>query len=821
MKYLKIICVLLLVCTAKPANAQTEGRITGKIADTRQRPVAYATVTLLRTDSTVVNGNITEEDGSFTISPTGMGSFLIRINIIGYDPHFAGPFSVTAVRPEINTGRIILQASTQMLSEVTVVGEKSMMEMSVDKKVFNVEKDLSATGGTATDVLKNIPSLSVDVDGDVSLRGKTATILIDGKPATLLGSDVNAALQSLSSSGIQSVEVITNPSAKFDAQGMTGIINIITRKDRKFGKNGSISVGAGTGDKYNAALNLNLRNERWNFFLNSSFRRNRSYQRGYNERQTLTGQYTNGSYEDEIRIRGGWFTSFGAEYRISERHTIGLTQNLNDMRWGGNGGVNYYRFRNGIRDSFEQRQSKRLGTPLSSSTSLDYKHNFKKPQQELTANVTFAHTWSKHDREYLTSFYTPAETAYKTSILQLSPTSGYSSSLNAQADYSSPFLFPDGKIEAGWKSQLYWFESANNATIDSGQGPQPDLLLQNDFKYAQHIHAAYASFSDKRQRLSYQAGLRMEYSKYEGTSSLVGGQSYTNEFLNLFPSAFLSYDLGKNREVYLNYTRRTNRPSFFRLMPYIDVSDPQDTSSGNPDLKPEFIHNTELSFSSRSQKGHTLIGSLYYQYTENMIDRIRRFNNQTGNSFSRHENLHSGMTYGIEFTGRFQLLPIWDATFNANFFRNELSGGNNISTALNNTGTSWFLKMNSSIRLPEEFSIQVNANYDAPKIAPQGNVHEVYWVDLAVRKNLFDGKANIVLNISDLLNTRKYTTVYDLPAATQTRYRDRETRIAQFTFTYRFGRTETKSASRRNKAEKVPLKDRNTIGDQDGDQGGF
>ncbi|HRO44009.1 MAG TPA: TonB dependent receptor [Flavipsychrobacter sp.] len=825
MRQMKVLSFLLPFMVALPLGLYAQpaaGKITAKIVDAKNKPVAYATVTLLKQDSTVVNGDLTKEDGSFAIEPTGLGSFLLRINIIGFQERYLDKIEVTESAPELKLGKISINATSQTLNEVQITGERAAMELSVDKKVFNVERNITSSGGSATDVLKNVPSISVDIDGGVSLRGKETTLLIDGKPATLLGGDIASALQSLPASSIQSVEVITNPSAKFDAQGMSGIINIITKKDNRFGINGSASVGAGTRDKYNASVGLNLRNNRWNVFFNSNWRNNRSYQRTRNERRTLDGLLTSGSYEDNLRTHGGWFNTIGAEYTINSKSTIMLTQNLNQMLWGNEGNTLYTYNRNDFIDSSTVRSSNNLGAPLSSSTSLDYKYKFSKPKRELSTNATFAHTWVNRDQEFFTNKYDSFESPVGNTVVQRAPGGGTNTSLNLQADFTTPFLTKEGKLDAGWKSQLFWFESNNKAEIDrnDGAGFVSDPVLQNDYEYTQQIHAAYVSYSDQKGKLGYQAGLRLESSRYEGTSSrLISNAKYSNEFLNLFPSAFVSYKLPKDQAVYLSYTRRTNRPHFFQMMPYIDVSNPMDTSSGNPDLVPEFIHNTELNFSKQSKKGHTFIVSAYYQYTENMIDRIRTFYDD-GTSFSRPQNLNKGVTYGTELTGRLMLLPIWNATVNFNFFRNEIYG-NTVTNSLNNTGTSWFTKLNTDVRLPYNFSLQLNGTYEAPKVAAQGKVEDVYWLDIAIRKSLWSNKANIVLNISDIFNTRKYTTNYDLDFARQSIYRNRETQIGNLTFTYRFGKSEMKSNSRRGREQGGPqIKDRDNLKQGDS-EGGF
>jgi outer membrane receptor protein involved in Fe transport len=523
----------------------------------------------------------------------------------------------------------------------------------------------------------------------------------------------------------------------------------------------------------------------------------------------------------------GWFNTLGAEYTIDDKNTISLTQNLNRMRWGGGGTSSYRIFgTDGHLNSTQRRTFEQVGGPFSTSTSLDYKRKFAKPSQELTSNFTFSRFWVKREQQYTTFDYDSNDVLVLNPVFQDAPGQGSTKNMNGQADFTTGAFTKTGKLDAGWKSQLFWFESSNNPTIDTlddGKAKQIDYLLLNNYNYSQHVHAAYTSFSDQYKNWSYNAGLRLEYATYDGTSLALSGKNFTNDYLGLFPSAFVSYKLPKEQAVYLSYTRRTNRPGFMQLMPYIDLSNPQDTSMGNPGLIPEFIHNTELNYNKQIKGGSSIMASVYYQYTQNLIERYRRFH-PNGTTFSQPQNLSNGITYGVELTGRAQILPIWDVTASANFFKNEVLG-TNIDPILNNSGYSWFSKLNTNLRLPAGFSLQVNGNYEAPKIAAQGIAEEVYWLDAAVRKNLLNNKATIVLNVSDIFNTRKYTTVYDLGSYSQDVYRDRETRIGNVTFTYRFGKSDLKNGNSgrrgRNNAP-VPQKDRNNLKtDDNSEQGGF
>lgn len=828
----KILSSLILLLTFQQAAFALEDNtsVSGKVVDKKNSPIPYATVTLMRQDSTVVNGAITDDNGQFEITPVQYGTFMLRVSGIGINTITQTGVVISESDPKYAMGKITVETTAQMLQEVKITDNRPMMEIGIDKRVFNVERNITSSGGSVSDVLQNIPSVSVDVDGGVSLRGKAGvTILIDGKPATLLGGDEASALQSLPASSVDQVEVITNPSARYDATGMTGIINIITKKEKKFGLNGNFRIGAGTQDKYNGGLGLNLKNRKWNIFLNSNFRTNRRYN-NYNTtiENNFNDGYTN-SVERNVRIFNGYFNSIGAEYNIDTSNSIMLTQNFNKMRWGGNGVSDFRAYPDG--SDLQSRRERYFvwgGFPYSSSTSIDYKRKLKKREGQLSANTTYVRSWQTREQEYRTFQYDANDDLIAPPIIQEAPGTSTNNSSNSQIDYSANHFTKNGKFEAGAKTQLFWLKSNNTPYVDSpGKPKQIDSVLLNGYDYSQHIYAAYTSWGDKIGKFRYQAGLRMEYVKYEGTSSQVKGQVYTSDFLNLFPSAFLSYELPKDQSVYLSYTRRTDRPRFWHLLPYVDLSNAQDTSVGNPNLIPEFVHNVELSYNKLHEKGHNLLISTYYQYTQNLITNYKVLYGD-GTSFTQRRNLNAGITYGLEITGQVQLINrVWDANISTNFFQNKIIGAN-VDPTLDNSGFGWIAKVNTSIRLPKEFSLQFNYNYQSPKVVAQGIRSEAMWLDVALRKNFWDGKGNIVLNVSDIFNARKYTTNFDFGNISQTDYRDMETRIGNITFSYRFGGNEKKGMGGRKRGKKDQTqqakpetnKDRDLIRDGNDNGGG-
>lgn len=783
--------IACLIMAQNAYSQHTTHTIKGKLVTDKKEVVSDASIAVLKTDKGLAGGNLSDESGIFYIESIPSGDYSLKISALGYKEKSINDIHITDEQDTLDLKEIYVAKSENILKTVEVTHEKKMLEMNIDKKTFNVDKNITSTGGNATDVLQNVPSVSVDADGGVSLRGKSnVNILIDGRPATLLAGDVASALQALPAASIESVEVITNPSAKYDAQGSTGIINIVTKANKNQGLNGSVTLGSGTRGKQNGGLNINFRKNKWNIALNSNFRINNNYNRSEtirNNKNNDSGSFTTGDYQ---RVFNGWFNSLTIGYTPNESNTFTFTQNVNTMRFGREGSQEFDLFsRPGDTYSIQERAERFSGGPFSLSSSMNWKHKFAKPKRELTAdlNVSTAKTDIEQRLETLTM--DGRRNVTYGNVLQEIPSNSAHENLNAQLDYSTPFLSKEGKLELGAKSQNVWFRTSNNPVKTMPDNSSiPDIVLQNEYNYGQYNHAAYASFSDKQNKWSYQGGLRLEYIGYEGQAGTTRKTEYSNHFLNLFPSAYLAYQLGKDQQLYLNYSKRTQRPSFRRMMPYLDISNALDTNSGNPDLKPEFINNIEFAYNLQSKKGHTLLASLYYQYTENLMQNYTK-TYADGTSFSQPVNLNSGNTYGLELIGKAQITKPWDATLSTNFFQNTINGSN-IDPSVNNEGFSWFAKLNSNYKITRDFSVQIMGNYESAKPTAQGELQKVYWMDIGLRTNLMNNRASLTFNVSDIFDTRKYTTLYNLPDYLQTSYRNRETQIATITFTYKFGKTE-------------------------------
>ena len=772
--------------------------IQGKLRDDNNDPVVFSILNLIDVESKkAIAGAQSKEDGSFSIPISKKGNYYITINNLGYESYTGSKIKINQLDSSIAVGIIKLKTQTKNLKIVEVKAEKSMMQMDIDKRVFNVEKNTTTSGGSAADVLQNVPSVAVDLDGNVSLRGKgNVTILIDGRPSTMLGSDVASALQSLSANSIESVEVITNPSSKYDAQGMSGVINIITKRDKKFGLNGVGTIGIGTLNKYNGSVNLNLKNNKWNVFVNANGRINNTYNYATINRSNKNDAIRSNSYEDNDKYRFGGMASLGAEYTFSKQNVLMFTQSLNRMKFGSDANTTYEVFNGSAQTLLQNRHGNFDGGPISATSALNFKHKFKQPKQELTADLSYSHTWMKREQDYNTTTTNYLLTPPMNIVSQLNqnaPGQGNMNNFTGMIDYTMPMFHGKGKLDAGLKTQRSHFDNSNTPTKNYGDPTYTttDTSMKSDYNYNMRIDAAYINMANTKGKWGYQAGLRIENATYRGTTNIYSVLNYENNFLNLFPTTYISYQVSPNQTFYLSYSRRTNRPGFRDMMPFLDLSNPQDSSMGNPNLKPEFIHNAELSFNKQFDKGHQIMFSTYYQYTENLIEKYRVFYSD-GTSFTQPQNLNKGETFGAELTGKLQISKPWDATFNFNLFKTNIIN-NVISQAVNTNGTSWFTKVNTTYKLNQGNSIQLNANYEAPKVTAQGKTQEVYWIDLAYKANFWNSKGSVTLSISDILNTRKYTNIYDYSNNYQVNFRDRETRIANITFTYRIGKSDTKA----------------------------
>jgi outer membrane receptor protein involved in Fe transport len=753
----KSLCLLCFLLFWGGLNAQ-KGILTGKIIDSQtSTPLSYASVRVHKnSDSTLLSGNITGENGMFSIE-TPFGQAYAVIEFIGYKPLKLTAFTLSKEHATHDLGTIKLSATATNLDEVVVQAEKSTMVLSLDKKIFNVGKDLANAGGSATDILSNIPSVSVDVEGNVKLRGsENVRILIDGKPSGLVSFKGGAGLQQLQGSLIEKVEIITNPSARYEAEGMSGIINIILKKEQKNGINGSFEVITGYPMNYGLAANVNYRHKKVNFFVNYGIAYRRQpgegsqYQEVYSHDTTFITQLDRSGTVTGIHnnVKAGLDYFFTPKSSLTAFYVLHRTdvRRITDLVY-----KDYIANTNNLKTITMRQQDEKEHEPHSES-GVNYKKTFTKKGQELIADFHYLDYWERSDQIYTqTSAFADGSPNTPNNKIQKALNDEFEKQYLFQLDYVHP-IGKDGKFETGLRSS---FRHMINDYIATEQGTNGAFFtlpgLDNYFTYDENIHAAYAILGNKEEKLSYQFGLRGEITDTKTTLEKTN-ESHPRNYANLFPSAHFTYKLPKENAIQLSYSRRIRRPTYDELSPFVTYSDNRNYFSGNPTLNPEFSHAFELGHIKYFDKG-TLSSSVYYRHTSDKIQSIRRVDS-LGIANTHPENLLVEDAFGLEFTSQYTPIKWWKMDNNFNFFRSIMDGSNIGTTILSDT-YSWFVRHTSRFSLPHSIDFQVRGNYEAPQKTPQGERKSLYYVDLGMNKDILKGTGTITLNVADLFNSRR------------------------------------------------------------------
>ncbi|TWF41260.1 outer membrane receptor protein involved in Fe transport [Chitinophaga polysaccharea] len=790
--YLFLIAVLFVA--SYNVNGQTTTpaplKVTGKIADIATgKPVEYASVVLLKqADSAMVTGAYTNPAGNFSLNNIAPGIYVLRITFMGYEKLE----KAVRVTDGKNTfaGTLRLQPAGKVLNAVEIKAEKPAFSMQIDRQVFDAGNMINAEGGTGTDILKNIPSVDVDIDDNITLRGKSVTIYVDGKPSPF--GDAKTALQMIPAESIDRVEVINNPSAKFEANGSGGIINIVLKKDKAIGYNVMINAGGATRGEGSGSLNASLRLKRFNFFGNYNGRYEQVNGSGYSYRQNLVADSSHTSFfsqssrnENTNSNNGG---RFGFDYFLDDHNTFTISQgiNRNNNQNEDNILLNYLddkkaTLRYGDRNNISRSNNG------NNNTNLNYKHTFDKPNQELTAYVSYSGNSSNSSSNYYTQYHITGIDTLPNADKQYNTSRNKNSFWNLQSDYTSP-IGAKGKLEAGVKSTMRHIDNNYIASLYDWSIPDYKVspVLSNQYNYEEDIFAGYFNFANAIGNLGYQVGVRAEQSHLKGYS-VTRDTTVNNRFFNLFPSVFLKYNLPKNQNQSLvfNYSTRIDRPNFDQLLPYVNNSDPQNIRTGNPELQPALSHKFEVSYSEYYPKTNNYMSiSSYYAQTNDNIDRISTLDTISGITTTRPMNLATQQNIGGNVSYSLNLSKWWKVWANLNVEYNKLT-----SVTINNENFSYGLNGNTQFRLPGRVSVELSGHFRSPRIQPQGTFKAMNGMDFGVRKEFLKTRALVVaLNISDILNTQQFNSHYQTATFIQDYDRKRATRFIRLNVRYRFGK---------------------------------
>ncbi|HEU4554345.1 MAG TPA: TonB-dependent receptor [Chitinophaga sp.] len=803
-----------------PQKGPARGNIIGKLVDAEgNKPVEYASVALLRAkDSTVVTGMLSKGNGDFNFDNVAAGKYLLKINFIGYTT----VYKVINLKPgsQTDVGNIKLSANVKSLAAVEVVGTQPTYTMAIDKKVFNVDKSLATVGGTAADVLKQVPSVSVDIDGNVTVRNGSPTIFVDGRPTTLT-------IDQIPADAIERIEVVTNPSAKYDAEGMSGILNIVLKKNRKAGINGQVTAGGSTLGGANGGVDLNVRQEKFNFFLTYNVRTRKAWTNTHLFRKNISSDTVTylDQYQDGDQFRRFQFGRMGVDLYLDNRNTLTISQGIVSGKFENTNDQTLY-------DLDIKQQRMRYGTGIDNNnhgftnytTQLGYTHNFAEEGHQLTADFNYNRANGTDGTDYSLQYYGMDHTPLYDPEPELRIGRGGDNTtyINGQVDYVDP-LSANSKLEAGLRTTARTFN--NDITTKGKDFPSGEFVvdsaLSNKYHYTEQINAAYINYNGTIKDFGYQAGLRAEQSFYKGNMQSAKNSAYDISYpVSLFPSVFLSQKFKGDHELQLNYSRRIRRPWFRDLLPNLEYS-AQSASRGNPALRPEFTNSFELSYLKTFSDKHNVMVSTYYRNTNHAItdfytDTTLNLNGQMQKVVLTYPvNAATRNSWGAEFTVRNQVMPGWDITTNINLAQTSINA-NNLGSDLSNSGFTWFGKVNSNTKLPWNLLLQVTGNYESKRILPQGERAAEYQVDMALRREFLKKKNLVVtMSVNDIFNTDRDLGFTTTEFAEQEKYRKRASREFRINIAWRFGKMDTNLFKR-----KKEQRGDNNGGDQGGGEEG-
>ena len=747
---IRIFLILLFLFNLSQAYAQDETTdnvvITGKLEDANKQPVLFANVAMYSSrDSALVGGIASDENGRFVI-PAGQGNYFLKITYLSLDEKIVP--NIIVGNAAVDLGTISMKSNSQLLEELVVRGEKSQMELQLDKRVFNVGKDLSNIGSNASDILNNMPSVTVDVDGNVALRGsQNVRILIDGKQSGMVGMNPADALRQIPGDLIESIEIITNPSSRYDAEGEVGILNIVMKKNIRYGLNGSFTATAGYPANFGGSFNVNYRRKKVNLMGSYGNMYREGPGRG-TSRQEYGSADTSFVYEqDSRRNRGGYSNSFmvGADYFINSRNTLTGTISYRKSQNNNTSRLEYrdFDFSNNLTETVVRNERER--EPRNNfEAAINYEKTFEKKGQNLAFTA-----------KYILSDETEAARFNETilggpEIVQRSFNTEDEKNMLFQLDYIHPFG-KNGKVETGLKSSIRLLD--NDFSVHQ-QDEQKDWVILPDFDnrlaYNEQIHAGYLMASNQYGKFFVQAGLRGEYSDILTELKKTGLKNHRRYF-NFFPSVHLSYKLEDAQTVQLSYSYRLSRPGFRDLLPFSNFSDSRVFRAGNPLLNPEYTHSFEAGHLLNMPKG-SLLSSLYYRHRLGVVENITSVDS-TGFTRITPVNLSTGDAYGFEFNLTYDPFEWWKWTANANIFRAINQGVFNDKILKSDTYT-WNSRVSSRVTLFKNIDFQTSVNYRAPRNTTQGRDLAQYSIDLGLSRDVLKGKATITASVRDLLNSR-------------------------------------------------------------------
>ena len=769
--------ILIFLMAAGPllatnsANPTDFGTVTGTVMDRElQEPIPYATVTVKNPEGEIVNGTVSSINGTFTLEKLPEGTYIFQIQFMGYET-FSEEVVITDDKMDHNMGTIFLQPNVAQLDDVEIVAERSTIEQRIDRKVINVGKDLTTIGATASDIMNNVPSVSVDQDGNISLRGNpNVKILLDGKPTNI---DAATLLKQIPSTSIKQIELITNPSAKHDPEGMSGIINIVLHKNTNLGFNGNFNGGVTFGREIsgNSNLNLNYREGKVNLYANLGANRRRNVFEGVIFNHALNSG-------EHIRFVGGnesYLIKTGLDFYLNDRNTLSFftRQNL------------FYEHDDGsLRVRYPQDNSRNFTQltdteeeNLSSTYNAVYRHTF--PREDHTLEIEVDHNRYSNDEisEFTYTGFTNAQ-PYTDDVDKTRHQTV------ANIDYVLPFS-EGSKIEAGAESRILRSENSYLST-----NPNLEDVL---YDYDRDIYSFYTTFGQDFDQWAYQFGARIE--KFSVQAVQEGKSNYEDDYLTLYPSAFLSYTPGENNSFQASYSRRVDRPSFNQVNPVREISTPRLSILGNPELDPQFTNSVEVNYTRKMGKNSLTAGVFHRMINDNITQVMKEDPENPERILLTFANAGTSTSSGVEISASLKPTDFWDFSANLNLYSQALEGYLG-TTYIEEDNTNYRAQTNHTFKLTKKLRFQLFGMYVGPQKTLQFDIEEFYFVNAGARYSFLKDKASLSINFNDIFNTNEQHITTDRPVP-QTAYFNPDSQQINVAFSYRFGGGKNRALERK------------------------
>ena len=773
MKQLFLI-ISILTTVAGYATNELLGKISGTVMDGElNEPIPYATISINDKQGNLVTGNTSADDGTFVIDKINAGEYTLKVQFIGYKA-FTREITISTDRANIELGVISLEPDLAQLDDVNIVAERSSIEQRIDRKVINVGKDLTTLGPSASDIMGNLPTLTVDQDGNIAMRGNdNVRILVDGKPTNIPASQL---LKQIPSTSIKSIELITNPSAKYNPEGMSGIINIVLHKDANLGFNGNLNTGVTIGEytRYNGSLNLNYRSGKLNFFGNvgTNF--------GKRPQDALIEDLTNDSYQDLFILSDNqsMLYKLGLDYYINDKNTLSFFTNQNRFTGETSGDIDVIYINNDFPTISQDFlfDNKNISTTYNAVYKRDFEKEGHSLELEADYNIVDGRDTGRFDisggGENLSSYTDNTNNDITNSTFNL--------------DYTNP-LTERSKLELGAEARLRNSTSlyrSTNANFNS-----------TDFDYDNSIYSLYTTFGQNFDKWSYQLGARVEHYEVDATNN--NQRIYEDDYITVYPTAFTSYKLSEEQTLQLSFGRRVDRPSLGQVNPVRDFSSPRITVTGNPELDPQFTNSLELNYNHNFTKG-SLNAGLFYRVINNEIQQTLLIDPEDPNKLLlTFANGDDNTAYGVEVSGSYKPFKWWSLNPSFELYTRNIRGviGTQYVEVEN---TAYNFRMNQSFNVNKNLSLQLFGMYRSKAQLLQIEMQEMYFVNAGARYNILNNKGTLSLNFNDIFDTQRFRFVTELPTRQRGTFKP-DSQTVYLGFSYRFGGGKNQALSRKNR----------------------